>query len=373
MKILFLCHSLDLGGLETYMLRFAKWLSVTNPEYQLHILCKSGKFGFYESDFRNLGVILHSKVMKYFNLIQYFHFYLFLRSNKYISICDFGGDFGALPITVAYVAKTPVRVVFYRCARNVYKPTKLKEIYQLLVNFLVRRFATKILSNSKVALINYHSSCSPVQNDRFKVIRNGIPVPSAISCNDKESLLRKLNISRGHKIVLNVGSGSWVKNHKCMLEIARLAQNNCDKVYFYFVGSGVEKTHSSLVEKMNLKNTFFLGLRRDVDKLLQIADVFLFPSFSEGQPNAFLEAIIGGVPFVASDIAPIRESLSPEWGDRWLFSPDNPEQGYLVLNEHLKNNFKSDPQFINLVKWCRKEYNQNKCFQIFFDELVPEI
>jgi len=46
----------------------------------------------------------------------------------------------------------------------------------------------------------------------------------------------------------------------------------------------------------------FLGLRRDPEILLQGSQVFLFPSRSEGMPNALLEAMATGLPCVASRI-----------------------------------------------------------------------
>ncbi len=46
----------------------------------------------------------------------------------------------------------------------------------------------------------------------------------------------------------------------------------------------------------------FLGLRRDPEILLQGSQVFLFPSRSEGMPNALLEAMATGLPCVATRI-----------------------------------------------------------------------
>jgi glycosyltransferase involved in cell wall biosynthesis len=50
-----------------------------------------------------------------------------------------------------------------------------------------------------------------------------------------------------------------------------------------------------------------VGHRPDVSGLLAAADVFVLSSFSEGSPNAMLEALQAGVPIVASDIDGIRE------------------------------------------------------------------
>ena len=46
---------------------------------------------------------------------------------------------------------------------------------------------------------------------------------------------------------------------------------------------------------------FFLGLRNDVNELLQACDVFLFPSTREGLPVSLIEAQAAGLPMLVSD------------------------------------------------------------------------
>ncbi len=48
----------------------------------------------------------------------------------------------------------------------------------------------------------------------------------------------------------------------------------------------------------------FLGLRNDIDKLFQCADVFLFPSLYEGLPVTMVEAQSSGIKCFISDVIP---------------------------------------------------------------------
>src|SRR3972149_4600644 len=50
-----------------------------------------------------------------------------------------------------------------------------------------------------------------------------------------------------------------------------------------------------------------LGDRRGVPLVLAAADLFVFPSLSEGFGVAFLEAMAAGRPCIASDLAGVRE------------------------------------------------------------------
>lgn len=57
-----------------------------------------------------------------------------------------------------------------------------------------------------------------------------------------------------------------------------------------------------LCNSLNIQdNVMFLGARSDVKNLLQAADVFLFPSISEGLPVSVVEAQAAGLPVVMSD------------------------------------------------------------------------
>lgn len=370
MKVLFLCHSLKIGGIENYILRFALWIQRNFPKHEIHLVLKSGEFGPYKPDFQNAGVILHSLKLGYFNPLQYSHFFQFLKANHFNVICDFGGDFGAFPVFCAYLARTSRRIVFYRNARNAYLNTMPRKIYQLILNRIVRIFSTHILSNSKDAFDYYYRNYPFDKDVRFKIIRNGIPYGTILAPDKIATIRENIGILTGQKLVLHVGSGRWEKNHTIMLETAKLIQNKFNNVIFYFVGSGVQERYGEISREMGLRNVRFLGERRDVYNLLQAADIFLFPSLTEGQPNALLEAVINGLPFIASNIASIKESLSPVWGERWLFPPENIEQCYELIQEHLNKNFRKDQKFKNLVAWCNNNYAENNRFLEFLNVLL---
>lgn len=55
--------------------------------------------------------------------------------------------------------------------------------------------------------------------------------------------------------------------------------------------------------------TRFLGYRADVPDLLRAADVFTLPSHREGMPRSIIEAMMSGLPVVATDIRGAREEV----------------------------------------------------------------
>ncbi|MGE0415504.1 MAG: glycosyltransferase family 4 protein [Acetobacteraceae bacterium] len=55
-----------------------------------------------------------------------------------------------------------------------------------------------------------------------------------------------------------------------------------------------------------------LGYRRDVPAILAAADIFVLPSYFEAMPMSVIEAMLSGLPVVASDINGTREQVVPE-------------------------------------------------------------
>lgn len=86
-------------------------------------------------------------------------------------------------------------------------------------------------------------------------------------------------------------------------------------------GSGPElEPIRSLISQYRLeKRVRMLGERNDVSKLLQIADVFLLTSKSEGIPLTILEAFASGVPVVATNVGGIPEIITS--GENGLLAP----------------------------------------------------
>ena len=82
--------------------------------------------------------------------------------------------------------------------------------------------------------------------------------------------------------------------------------------YLILVGVGGLEGHlKSLAEELQIQeNTLFLGRRSDVGALLELADVFVFPSLFEGLPVALVEAMFKSLPCIASKIEVFEEVLT---------------------------------------------------------------
>ena len=97
-----------------------------------------------------------------------------------------------------------------------------------------------------------------------------------------------------------------------------------------------------MAEDMGIK-ALFLGERTDISDILQIMDVFVLPSLSEGFPVVILEAMAAGIPIVASRVGGLKEVVvDRETG--FLVEPGNPNElakniKKLLENEETRKNF----------------------------------
>jgi glycosyltransferase involved in cell wall biosynthesis len=91
------------------------------------------------------------------------------------------------------------------------------------------------------------------------------------------------------------------------------------------VGPGNVEGWMAQVRTLGLENRItFLGGREDVACLYRAADLFVFPSRSEGCPNAVLEAMASGLPVVATDVAGNREVVGGDRSIGWLVPTGDP-------------------------------------------------
>ncbi len=98
----------------------------------------------------------------------------------------------------------------------------------------------------------------------------------------------------------------------------RVAKEKPD-IYFMLVGGRLNSEHASNVNKVIEqarealgKNLILLGFRDDIPELLATMDVFCLPSWREGMPRTIIEAMMMGLPVIATDIRGSREEVVHE-------------------------------------------------------------
>ena len=145
---------------------------------------------------------------------------------------------------------------------------------------------------------------------REYVVPNGIPAPEPVPSGRRAEVRAELGVADDDVVVLMVARLSRQKAHDVMLDaIARADRPNLRLVV---VGDGKrrEELEALVAERGLEKAVTFLGLRRDVPRLLAGGDVFALSSVHEGVPISVIEAMTAGLPVVATDVGALRDQVT---------------------------------------------------------------
>lgn len=144
---------------------------------------------------------------------------------------------------------------------------------------------------------------SRITKDKVKIIPNAIETERFQYCPEKRKELRRQYKLENRFVVGQVGRLHFVKNHEFTLKILRKLVDIVPNIKLLVIGSGdEEKQLKDMAQKLKVETyVLFLGRREDVKDWLQVMDVFLLPSFSEGFPISLIEAETAGLKCICSD------------------------------------------------------------------------
>ena len=124
-----------------------------------------------------------------------------------------------------------------------------------------------------------------------------------------DEVRKELGIPEGAFHIVTAAELNDNKNHIVILEALKLLGDN--SVFYSICGRGAKREELvQYIERNRLVNTVhLLGYRTDMERVLQSADVFAFPSKREGFGMAAVEALGCGVPVIAADNRGTREYM----------------------------------------------------------------
>lgn len=140
---------------------------------------------------------------------------------------------------------------------------------------------------------------------KFKVINNAVDNEVFKPIDDKlaiKKIKKELNIKE--EIILgHIGRFTEQKNHKYIIKIINELKNKNFKFKLILIGDGALK--EEVLNEFKVRNidkyVIYLGLQDDINKYMNIMDLFIFPSLYEGLPVVLVEAQSTGLPCIVSD------------------------------------------------------------------------
>lgn len=126
---------------------------------------------------------------------------------------------------------------------------------------------------------------------------------------DVSKLRSALNINTSDQVVLGVFRLSEEKNPLTFVKVCEKIANDNPNALFLHAGTGrMAGTVKEYVESHGLSERFrFLGVRKDINVLMQMSTILLHTADFEGTPNVVLESGFTGIPVVATDAGATRD------------------------------------------------------------------
>ncbi len=179
-----------------------------------------------------------------------------------------------------------------------------------------------------------------VDPKKLVLIYNGVdPRRFDAPTKERRTMRTTLGLTDRDTGVVMVGNLIPYKGHEDFIHALPKTIKSRADVYVYLVGEnrGIRPRLEQLVRQLNLSDKVrFLGRRDDVPEILMAMDIFVLASHEEGFSNALLEAMVAGLPVVATDVGGNREALKN--GDAGLLVPPrSPEALAAGLSELLDN------------------------------------
>lgn len=303
-KILQIGMTKNIGGMETYIIEQYRHINHNIISYDFMNITGENQMVFQEEIERN-GDIVYSVPSRHINPIKHWLKWLsFMYNNasKYegivLNTCDQSVGW---PLFLAKVFKIPKRIVHSHNAGNEVKSSLFRRLLYKINQFIWDYSITERWACSKEAGQWMFGSKA------FTIIRNAIDINKFTYNPDMRIKIRNdLNIN--NKLVVgHVGRVSYQKNHEFLLDIFYvLHQKNKESVLLLVGDTDFDEVQSKkLKEKISQyslnDSVILLGMRNDIENIMQAMDCFVLPSFFEGLALVGVEAQCAGLPCFFSD------------------------------------------------------------------------
>ncbi|MCD6583193.1 MAG: glycosyltransferase, partial [Candidatus Omnitrophica bacterium] len=170
--------------------------------------------------------------------------------------------------------------------------SKITKKIIVVSNYDLREGIRKIAPKGKFVLIHYGIDTTPLEEIYEK---------------------RKKRIQKDN-LIITVSALKPQKGLDYFLNMAKDVLNEFPYIKFWIIGNGpLKKKIKRKIKRMHLENSVFLkGWVKDLSKAYQEATLFVLTSLWEGLPLAVIEAVICGIPILASNTGGLLDIVKEE-------------------------------------------------------------
>lgn len=337
-KILHLIETIGPGGAESVFVEILEYLK-NNDMANDHMAGFTKKGWIYQYIKNGKHPVVWFKTNKSFDLNLIKLIAKYIRENHISLIHSHLPDLSLYSSIAARITGIPHVMTEHGDASHYSKSWK-----KLFLKYLILTWS----SNKIVCVSKYNQNIIkkrfPWCDKKLAVIHNGITTYDQINPGVRSDIRKSLDIKPNEIAVCNVGNLYPVKGQENLISAIEQVRKAFPLVKLFIIGRGDLENHlKSLVIQLNLENViYFLGFRKDVNRILTGMDIFVLASLSEGLPISVIEAMDAGLPIVSTDTGGISE-LKELGGDIKLVKNSSPRLlSECIKNVIIKGNFKKN-------------------------------
>lgn len=336
--------------------------------YGAKVDCVCSKTGFWfdelksKYNFNMIDIKMKRKPINLTNLKAYFSLKKLCRENKYDLIYCQQPTGGMLGRLISGRGKKHIPVIYTAHGFFFFKGNSF------LKNFVFKT-AEKYLAKYTDILITMNDedfeACKNWKaKKKYKIHGIGLDVDKYTDSNNLTNLKKELGISPEEKIILSVSEFIGRKNYPTMLNtVAQLFKQRNDFRYVLCGTGELFENMKNLSCELGLQDrALFLGYRKDINNIMQIADIFYHESFHEGLTMSIMEAMHFGLPVITSNVRGNKDLIDEKGG--FLTEPMDIDSQLTALNRLLDN---------QSLRLKMGKYNRNKIKDYYLESIRKEL
>lgn len=303
-KIVYFIPQLLIGGTERHLYDLVTHLD--KELFECVVWCP-GPWGPIGNELLQAGIKIIRFKFPY--RIFFFHRFLkpiyYLKSKRFQIFHSYGYGPHYIDTIIAKLSGIPIYISSRRNIRHWSGGEKLH-----LGERIRNHFSDLVIANSE-AVKKKSIEIEKIEPEKIKVIYNGVDFTKINLSSEKSQYKKGLGIPEDYTVIGNLANLKPVKGQKLLIEAFAKIFKKVNKVKLVISGEGPEKENLlKLADNLNIKDSItIVNSYLNRFELLNLFDIFVFPSLAEGFPNAIIEAMVMGKPVIASNVGGIPEAV----------------------------------------------------------------
>lgn len=218
----------------------------------------------------------------------------------------------------------------------------------LYIKHMLNSIIKRIFKRKKYIYIAVSDDCNNFcfSSKRAIIIPNGIDYHKYYyNSKKREKYREKFNIKNNEIVIGNIGRFNEQKNHQFIIKVFNEINKHSNNYKLILIGEGILKNNilNDIKKKKLSSKVIVLDNRNDIPDLINMYDIFLFPSIYEGFGIAVVENEVNGKYVFVSDNVPKSVNISSRFVSlslkkselEWANEIMNIKDKELILNKKL--------------------------------------